>query len=151
VKLILLLQKQPYFIWLIVNFISLSVTLWGLEVRRWLRGLVFEINRNWFLRRPSSIEMRYAMRLLLFGSNLNIVKGNNIDLLREIRSRGSSVGIATGYGLDGWGSIPGSARFFSSPHRRYRFCGQPSLLPNGYRGHFLGGKAAGAWSWPLLI
>jgi hypothetical protein len=27
----------------------------------------------------------------------------------------SSVGIATGYGLDGPGLIPGSARFFSSP------------------------------------
>jgi hypothetical protein len=31
------------------------------------------------------------------------------------KSRDSPVGIVTGYGLDGPGSIPGSARFFSSP------------------------------------
>jgi hypothetical protein len=32
-------------------------------------------------------------------------------------SPGSSVGIAMGYGLDGLCSIPGNARFFSSPQR----------------------------------
>jgi len=30
-----------------------------------------------------------------------------------------------------------------------RLWGPPSLLSNGYRGSFIGGKAAGAWSWPL--
>ena len=56
--------------------------------------------------------------------------------------RDSSVGIATGYGLDGpgieswWGEI-----FRSCPDGPW---GPPSLLYNGY-GVFPGGKAAGAW------
>jgi hypothetical protein len=45
-----------------------------------------------------------------------------------------SVGIATGYGLDGPGSIPGNARFFSSPQRPDRLWHPASLLSNGYRG-----------------
>jgi hypothetical protein len=50
----------------------------------------------------------------------------------------------TGYGLDGPVSIPGSARFLSSPQRPDRFCGPPSVLSTGYRaGSFPGGKAAG--------
>jgi hypothetical protein len=46
------------------------------------------------------------------------------------------VGIATGYGLDGLGWIPGSARFFYSPRRSDRLRGPPSLLSKGYRGLF---------------
>jgi hypothetical protein len=62
-----------------------------------------------------------------------------------IRSRDSSVGIATDYELDGPGSIPpGSAKLSSSPQRPDRLWGPPSLLSNGYRGTFLWGKAAGA-------
>jgi hypothetical protein len=46
----------------------------------------------------------------------------------------ASVGIATGYGLDGWSSIPGrDKRFFSSPQRPHRFCGPPSFLSSWYR------------------
>jgi hypothetical protein len=48
--------------------------------------------------------------------------------------RNSSVGIATGYGLDGCGSIHDSGkRFFSSPQRQARLWGPRSLLYNGYR------------------
>jgi hypothetical protein len=46
-------------------------------------------------------------------------------------SQDSSVGVAIGYGLDGPGSIPGNARFFSSPHCPERLW---DLLSNGYRG-----------------
>jgi hypothetical protein len=46
----------------------------------------------------------------------------------------SSVGIASGYGLDNPGSISGMVGFFSSPHRPDRLCGPPSSLFNGYRG-----------------
>jgi hypothetical protein len=55
---------------------------------------------------------------------------------------GSSVGIATGYGLDGpgiesqWGEI-----FRMRPDLTW---GPPNLLYNGYR-DFPGGKTAGAW------
>ena len=50
---------------------------------------------------------------------------------------GSSVGIATGYGLDGPGSISGGGEIFRTcPNRLW---GPPNLLYNGYR-VFLGGK-----------
>ena len=62
---------------------------------------------------------------------------------------GSSVGIATDYGLDGPGSnvylqkkkIPVGTRFSARPDRPW---GPPSLLYNGYR-VFQGVEAAGAW------
>jgi hypothetical protein len=51
------------------------------------------------------------------------------------RSRGSSVGIATGCGLDGQSSIPESwTRFFSTSQGPDRFWDAPSRLPNDYRG-----------------
>jgi hypothetical protein len=68
------------------------------------------------------------------------------------QSRDSAVGTATGYGLHDGGvavRVPVGSRIFSSRSRPDRFCEPPSLLSNGYRGLFSGGKAAGAWSWPL--
>jgi hypothetical protein len=51
------------------------------------------------------------------------------------RTRNSSVSIATGYGLDGQGSIPGRGKiYFSTPPRSDRFLGPPNFLSNGYRG-----------------
>jgi hypothetical protein len=44
------------------------------------------------------------------------------------------VSIATGYGLDGPGSVPGSARFFSPRERPDRLWGPPSLPSDGYQG-----------------
>jgi hypothetical protein len=52
-------------------------------------------------------------------------------------SRDSSVGIATGYGLDDrrvWIPFPLGPRSFFSPRRPHRFWGLPSLLSNGCRG-----------------
>jgi hypothetical protein len=57
-------------------------------------------------------------------------------------SRGSVVGIATGYGLNGRGvgvRVPEGSRIFPSPRRLDRLWGPPSLLYYGYRGLFLGG------------
>jgi hypothetical protein len=70
------------------------------------------------------------------------------------RSRDSSVGIATGYGLDGRGvvaRVPVGARIFYSPRRPDRFWGHPASYPmgTGGGGTFFGSKAAGAWNWPL--
>jgi hypothetical protein len=59
----------------------------------------------------------------------------------------SSVGIATGYGLDDRGvgvRVPVGSRIFSSSNRPERLWGPPNLLSNGYGGSFPGVKAAGA-------
>jgi hypothetical protein len=65
----------------------------------------------------------------------------------------SSVGIALGYGLDDWGSrvrLPAGAGNFSLHHRVQNGSGaHPASYPVGTRGFFPGGKASGAWSWPL--
>jgi hypothetical protein len=46
------------------------------------------------------------------------------------------VGIATSYGLDIPGSIPGNARFFSSVQHTDQLWAPPSLLSDGYQGLF---------------
>jgi hypothetical protein len=62
----------------------------------------------------------------------------NIKYMPPSISHGSSVGIAMGYGSDGWGSIPGTdKKAFSSPQRPDLLWGQPSLLYNRYRELFL--------------
>jgi len=63
-----------------------------------------------------------------------------------LMDRDSSVGIATRYRLDGPGIESRWGEIFRT--RLDRPCGPLSLLYNGYRGIFLGGKAAGAWRWP---
>jgi hypothetical protein len=55
------------------------------------------------------------------------------------KSRGSVVGIATGYGMEGGGvgvRVPVRSRIFSSPSCPDRLWGPPNLLFNGYRGFF---------------
>jgi hypothetical protein len=68
-----------------------------------------------------------------------------IDNQYKMRSRDSSVGTATGYGLDGRGSIPGRGKIFllstvSIPVLR----SNQSSYPMGTGGSFRGVKAAGA-------
>jgi hypothetical protein len=73
-------------------------------------------------------------------------------LIYSVVSRDSAVGIATGYGLDDWEvgvRVPVGSRIITSPCRPDMLWGPPNLLYNGYRELFPGGKAAGAWSWPL--
>jgi hypothetical protein len=52
-------------------------------------------------------------------------------------SQGNSVSIATGYGLDDWGLIPGRAyEFFSSQSCPDQLWVPPNLLSNGHQGLF---------------
>jgi hypothetical protein len=60
--------------------------------------------------------------------------------------RDSSVGIATGYGLDDRGGgirVPVGTRILSFPRRPQRHSGPPNLLTNGYQVLFPGGKRSG--------
>jgi hypothetical protein len=57
-------------------------------------------------------------------------------------SRGSAVGMATGYGMDDRGfrvRVPVMSRIFTSPYRPGRLWGPPSLILNEYRGFFFRG------------
>jgi hypothetical protein len=87
---------------------------------------------------------------LLIGSLNNEMKTRESDHFKGPGSRDSSVGIATGYGLDDQGGagvrVPIGLEIFTSPYRPDRLWGPPNLLLNGYRGLFPGGKAAGASS-----
>jgi hypothetical protein len=73
--------------------------------------------------------------------------------MEEIKSRDSSVGIALGYGPDDRGSrvrFPAGAGNFSLHHSVQNGSGaHPASYPMGTGVSFPGGKAAGAWSWPL--
>jgi hypothetical protein len=72
---------------------------------------------------------------------------------RWTKSRDSSVGIALGYELHDLGSrvrFPAGTGNFSLHHGAQNGSGaHPTSYPMGTRGSFPGGKAAGAWSWPL--
>jgi hypothetical protein len=74
-------------------------------------------------------------------------------VIKSIYIRDSSVGIALDYGLDDRGSrvrFPAGAGNHSLHHRVQNSSGaHPASYPMGTRGSFPGGKAAGAWSWPL--
>jgi hypothetical protein len=75
-------------------------------------------------------------------------------LTQGMYSRDSSVGIALGDGLDDRGSgirFSAGAGKFSLHHRVHNGSGvHPASYPTGNGGSFPGGKAAGAWSWPLV-
>jgi hypothetical protein len=67
-------------------------------------------------------------------------------------SRGSSVGIAMGCGLDGRGWIPGRGkRYFCTLQRPDRLWGPPTLLSQDTYSSFPGDKTAGEWSWLLVL
>jgi hypothetical protein len=79
----------------------------------------------------------------------------NEDIWKELNmySVNERVGTALGYGLDNRGSrvrFPPEAGNFSLHHRVQNGSGaHPASYPMVIRCSFPGGKAAGAWSWPL--
>ena len=69
------------------------------------------------------------------------------NLCSEFVGRDSSVGVATGYGLDASGleSRGGGEDFHTRPYRPWIL---HYFLYNGIPAVFPGGNAAGAWRWP---
>jgi hypothetical protein len=69
------------------------------------------------------------------------------------KSRDSSVGIATGYGLDdrmiGVRFLEGAGNFSLRYHVQTGSGAHPASYPMRTTGSFPGGKVAGAWSLPL--
>jgi hypothetical protein len=78
---------------------------------------------------------------------------SNFRYYKVLESRDSSVGTGLGYGLEDRTSrvrFLAGAGNFSLHHRVQNGSGtHPASHPMGTRGSFPGGKAAGAWSWPL--
>jgi hypothetical protein len=103
--------------------------------------------RTGYINEHNCCYMRFCLYDVRFGWFYIFIVSPNTSL-----SRDSSVGIATGYGLDdqgAWVRVPVGKKIFTSPYRPDRLWGPPNFLQNGYLGFFPGGKAAGAWSWPL--
>jgi hypothetical protein len=66
-------------------------------------------------------------------------------------SRNSSVGVATGYGLDGWVWFPVRTRNLSLLHSVQTGSGtHPTSPPMSIEGCFPEGKASGSYCWPLI-
>jgi hypothetical protein len=102
----------------------------------------------WLIKGNNFVRMgRFqSKRLFVFRKMLRCVPLNKADILLSICTSDSSVGIALGYGLDDRGSrvrFPAGDGNFSLHHH-------PASYPMGTRGSFPGGKAARAWSWPLI-
>jgi hypothetical protein len=114
-----------------------------------LRRLRLEYSPPW---KPQISHMTYT---LLFRTVVHNIRMRTPlkDACAIKQSRDSSGGIALGYGLDDRGSrvrFPAGAGNFSLHHRVQNGSGaHPASYPLGTRGSFLGGKAAGAWSWPI--
>jgi hypothetical protein len=87
---------------------------------------------------PQSSELRSPSPLAVHILALYILR-TDIFVLGSIntRSRDSSVGIATSYGIEGLGSISSRGnRFFFSSHSPDRLWGPPILVSTGYWGLF---------------
>jgi hypothetical protein len=68
----------------------------------------------------------------------------HILYILDEKSRNRSVGIATGYGLDGLGSIPGSVNFYLHHSVQTGSGAHPASYLVGTRGSFPRSKAAGS-------
>jgi hypothetical protein len=80
----------------------------------------------------TSVDLhRTAWRYIRKNKILHVVHCFNVTSMNM--SRDSSGGIETGYGLRGRGSIPGTARCFSSPRCPDRLWDPPGHLSTGYR------------------
>jgi hypothetical protein len=91
---------------------------------------------------------RCSASFLCTGTTLHLL------LFTHGMSRGSAVGIATGYRLNDWGgssSSPGKVKNFHFYILSRLPLGSAKPAIQWVRGSFSGDKAAGAWSWPLTF
>jgi hypothetical protein len=94
------------------------------------------------------------MLILCVGGDWELSIGSFVDSRTVMKYDASNevvtgAGIATGYGLDGPGSIS-AVQDFPLLHSVQTDSGtHPASYPMGTGGSFPGGKAVGAWSWPL--
>jgi hypothetical protein len=96
------------------------------EKRTLLNGILYIANMQFLLEKNC---LRQKPHELMYQAN--------IYMLYSQMSWDISVDVATGYGLDVWGSIPGRGkRFFSSSQRPDLLWCPPSLLSSGYHGLF---------------
>jgi hypothetical protein len=117
--------------------------------------LLYSVQYMWcFPICPAHLSMRKHDNILPFRRSSREAYGNSIPLNMSATSPGShivtvenfkpcisefisSVGLMTGYRLNGFGSIPGRGkRFFYAPQRSDLIYGSPSLLWSGYRRSF---------------
>jgi hypothetical protein len=95
--------------------------------------------------RSSHFRFRFPSALFrLLTPHVSIHQSESVHYKLRMQGRDSSVGIATRYGLESpprWDEI-----FRTRPEKSW---GLPSILYNEYRVSFPGGKAAGAWRFPL--
>jgi hypothetical protein len=85
---------------------------------------------------PVMVTFSFVWNILLFRINFEYYYVVILIpyFFRVLRSLNNSVGIETGYGLGGRGSIPGRCKLYSSvPQCRDRFWGPTNLLSNYYR------------------
>jgi hypothetical protein len=114
-------------------FLPMQIIVWG-QSPSWENiscSAIYEIPHNFIL---SESSLPYSQKPANFVSY--IIWWYCISWM----SRDSSVGVATSYGPDGRGSIPGRGKiFFFTPQLPDRISGTPSLLANGYRGDIFQG------------
>jgi hypothetical protein len=121
-----------YFFYLNRNFSSIETlgTVITLLHFSFFSVLTYCFNTLYIVHKYSWISMHFITH-----ATISLIKIFPVYI--SFKSRDISVGIATGYGLDGQSSIPGEGkRFFYIPQRSDRLWGQPSFLSSGYRGLF---------------
>jgi hypothetical protein len=136
------------------------VMLWNVRGLNTMLTVMFCPKGTWrFVQHVRRKESRWNVKMIKFESKLlwkllasSSHRNTKCTNTMMCVSRDSAVGIATGYGLDDWEvgvRVPVGSRIFTSSCCPDWLWGPPNLLYNGFWDLFPGGKAAGAWSWPL--
>jgi hypothetical protein len=140
------LLRYSYYMSVSSSLISLALLKFCEDYNLWSCSLLNSLN----------LPVSSSLHDLSVSSAFCILVGheNKFHIHTHHKGEDSAVGIASSYGMDDWAvraRVPVGARIFFSARRPDRLWGPPSFLSNGYRGSISEGKAAGAWSWPLIF